>query len=131
VIATLVAFGRAAPAMQHGEIVPRGQDFATVGHLYRSIEAGIKHLADQATLRRLAARVQPLGPLPAIETRSEAGTDDRAAARALDLIDAAISADFNTAKLLAAFQDARIRAELDARGVQVTDTAEGPAWQLR
>ena len=25
----------------------------------------------------------------------------------------------------------QIRAELDARGVQVTDTPEGPAWQLR
>jgi CDGSH-type Zn-finger protein/truncated hemoglobin YjbI len=41
----MAAFGRAAPAMTQGEIVPRGQDFATVGHLYRSIEAGIKHLA--------------------------------------------------------------------------------------
>ncbi|MGH3202615.1 MAG: ferritin-like domain-containing protein, partial [Streptosporangiaceae bacterium] len=43
----MAAFGRAAPAMTQGEIVPRGQDFATVGHLYRSIEAGIKHLADK------------------------------------------------------------------------------------
>jgi cysteinyl-tRNA synthetase len=25
----------------------------------------------------------------------------------------------------------QIRAELDARGVQVTDTSEGPSWQLR
>ena len=159
--------------------------------------------AAQATLRRLTARAQPLRPLPAIETLSEASTtEDPAAARALDLIDAAISADFNTAKLLAALQDAlrdpeitpdglrtvtaaadallglglatldpadldqraaasdltederhdidqlvadrtqarkerdwaradQIRAELDARGVQVTDTPEGPAWQLR
>jgi hypothetical protein len=31
--------------MQAGDIVPRGQDFATIGHLYRSIEAGIAHLA--------------------------------------------------------------------------------------
>src|SRR6266700_2170679 len=45
--AGMAAFHRAAPAMQHGEIVPRGQDFATVGHLYRSIEAGIAHLADK------------------------------------------------------------------------------------
>jgi cysteinyl-tRNA synthetase len=164
--------------------------------------------AAQATLRRLAARIHSLRPLRPIETLAEASTiaqagpDDRAAARALDLIDAAISADFNTPKLLAAFQDAlrdpeitpdglrtvaaaadallglglatldpadledrraiedlaeeerdaierlvadrtqareerdwaradQIRAELDARGVQVTDTAEGPAWQLR
>ncbi|MGH3257461.1 MAG: ferritin-like domain-containing protein, partial [Streptosporangiaceae bacterium] len=43
----MAAFGRAIPAMQPGEIVARGQDFATVGHLYRSIEAGIAHLADK------------------------------------------------------------------------------------
>ena len=41
----LAAFNRAVPAVQAGDIVPRGQDFATVGHLYRSIEAGIAHLA--------------------------------------------------------------------------------------
>ena len=43
----LAAFNRATPAMQAGDIVPRGQDFATVGHLYRSIEAGIEHLAQK------------------------------------------------------------------------------------
>src|SRR5690242_18118924 len=43
----LAAFNRATPAMQAGDIVPRGQDFATVGHLYRSIEAGIEHLAEK------------------------------------------------------------------------------------
>jgi hypothetical protein len=43
----LAAMGRAAPHMQPGEIVPRLQDFATVGHLYRSIEAGVRHLADK------------------------------------------------------------------------------------
>jgi CDGSH-type Zn-finger protein/truncated hemoglobin YjbI len=43
----MAAFGRARPAMQPGEIVARGQDFATVGHMYRSIEAGIAHLADK------------------------------------------------------------------------------------
>jgi len=177
--------------------------FLLGGH-YRSqldfTTAGID--AAQATLRRLAVRVQPLRPLPAIETLDATQTDDPAAARALDLIDAAISADFNTPRLLAAFQDAlrdpeitpdglrtvaaaadallglglatldpadledrraiedlneeerdaierlvadrtqareerdwaradQIRAELDARGVQVTDTPEGPAWQLR
>jgi hypothetical protein len=37
----------AAPNMEPGEIVPRLQDFATVGHLYRSIEAGVRHLADK------------------------------------------------------------------------------------
>ena len=49
----MAAFGRATPAMQQGEIVPRSQDFKTVGHLYRSIEAGIAHLADKFGERRL------------------------------------------------------------------------------
>ncbi|MFY9670997.1 MAG: ferritin-like protein, partial [Trebonia sp.] len=43
----LAAFSRAAPAMRPGDIAPHGQDFATVGHLYRSIEAGIEHLAQK------------------------------------------------------------------------------------
>ena len=43
----LAAYGRAAPAMRSGDIAPHGQDFATVGHLYRSIEAGIEHLAQK------------------------------------------------------------------------------------
>jgi hypothetical protein len=43
----LAAMGRAAPKMDADEIVPRLQDFATVGHLYRSIEAGVRHLADK------------------------------------------------------------------------------------
>src|SRR5215470_11438469 len=33
---------RATPAIQPGDIVPQLQDFATVGHLYRSIEEGIR-----------------------------------------------------------------------------------------
>ena len=37
--------GMPPPAMRPDEIVPRGQDFATVGHLYRSIEAGLARLA--------------------------------------------------------------------------------------
>ncbi len=43
----LAAFGRAEPLMEAGDIVPRGQDFKTVGHLYRSIEAGFRHLVDR------------------------------------------------------------------------------------
>jgi cysteinyl-tRNA synthetase len=160
--------------------------------------------AAQATLRRLAARVQPLRPLPAVETLQAAASlaCDPAAAGALDQIDAAIAADFSTPRLLAALQDAlrdpditpdglrtvttaadallglglaaldpadleqrrsagdlstgerhaierlvadraqarrehdwaradQIRAELDALGVQLTDTPEGPVWHLR
>jgi CDGSH-type Zn-finger protein/truncated hemoglobin YjbI len=43
----LAAAGRAVPLMNERDIVPRLQDFATVGHLYRSIEAGLAHLADK------------------------------------------------------------------------------------
>src|SRR5580700_2135443 len=43
--AGLSAVGRAQPHLTERDIVPRGQDFATVGHLYRSIEHGFAHLA--------------------------------------------------------------------------------------
>ena len=49
----MAAYGRAIPAMTEGEIVPRSQDFKTVGHLYRSIEAGFAHLAAKFGERRL------------------------------------------------------------------------------
>ncbi|HEV3128587.1 MAG TPA: ferritin-like protein, partial [Solirubrobacteraceae bacterium] len=41
------AMEQARPFMAEGDIVPRGQDFATVGHLYRSIEHGFAHLAEK------------------------------------------------------------------------------------
>jgi len=161
--------------------------------------------AAQATLRRLAARIQPLRPLPSAGTLAEAVAAtprDPAAARLLDTIDAAVAADLSTPKILAALQDAlrepaltpdgqrtvvaaadallglglaaldpaglerrravgeldeeerraieelvadrtqarqqrdwtradQIRAQLDELGVQVTDTPDGPLWQLR
>ena len=37
----------AVPLMSERDIVPQPQDFATVGHLYRSIENGFRHLADK------------------------------------------------------------------------------------
>ncbi len=43
----------AVPLMAKPDIVPRGQDFATVGHLYRSIEDGIAHLAEKFGERNL------------------------------------------------------------------------------
>jgi CDGSH-type Zn-finger protein/truncated hemoglobin YjbI len=43
----LAAVGRAEPLMAEHDIVPRLQDFATVGHLYRSIEAGLARLAEK------------------------------------------------------------------------------------
>jgi CDGSH-type Zn-finger protein/truncated hemoglobin YjbI len=45
--AGLAAVAGAVPVMSERDIVPRGQDFATVGHLYRSIEAGLARLVDK------------------------------------------------------------------------------------
>jgi cysteinyl-tRNA synthetase len=64
--------------------------------------------AAQATLRRLIARVEPLRPLPVLETWADAealaGNDPEAKAY-LDQIDAAISADLATPKILASLQE--------------------------
>src|SRR5262245_42579015 len=43
----------AVPLMAEGDIVPQPQDFATLGHLYRSIEHGIDHLAAKFGERNL------------------------------------------------------------------------------
>jgi hypothetical protein len=43
----LDAVSGAVPVMSEDEIVPRLQDFATVGHLYRSIESGFGHLVEK------------------------------------------------------------------------------------
>jgi hypothetical protein len=51
--------------MSDDEIVPRLQDFATVGHLYRSIEAGFRHLVDKLGEQRLF-----VGPPEAQVTRA-------------------------------------------------------------
>jgi len=37
----------AMPLLAEGDIVPQAQDFATVGHLYRSIEQGLTRLAEK------------------------------------------------------------------------------------
>ena len=48
------ALRRAAPApVGPGELAPRPQDFATIGHLYRAIEAGFRRLADRYGEARL------------------------------------------------------------------------------
>jgi hypothetical protein len=43
----LAAVDEAVPIMGEEEIVPRLQEFATVGHLYRSIESGFGHLVEK------------------------------------------------------------------------------------
>src|SRR5215217_2132348 len=45
--------GPPIPPMTPEEIIPRGQEFATVGHLYRSIEQGFASLADRLGEDRL------------------------------------------------------------------------------
>jgi Ferritin-like len=53
----------AVPLIAEHDIVPQPQDFATVGHLYRSIEHGIDHLAEKFGERNLF-----VGPHPAQAT---------------------------------------------------------------
>jgi hypothetical protein len=78
----------AAPLMAEGEIVPHVQDFSTVGHLYRSIERGLAHLAEKFGERNLF-----VGPPRAQATSTHfhwpelvAVTDLATAQRALDTI---------------------------------------------
>ena len=78
----------AVPLMAEGEIVPQLQDFATVGHLYRSIEHGIAHLAEKFGERGLF-----VGPPRAQATSANfhwpelvAVTDVESAQRAIDTI---------------------------------------------
>ena len=84
----LAATERSAPQMEEGEIVPRLQDFATVGHLYRSIEEGIKHLSSKYGERWLF-----VGPPNAQANRDHFGwpalvevVDAASAQRAIDTI---------------------------------------------
>jgi Ferritin-like len=78
----------AVPLIAESDIVPQPQDFATIGHLYRSIEHGLAHLADKFGERNLF-----VGPPRAQATSSDfhwpelvAVTDLASAQRALDTI---------------------------------------------
>jgi ferritin-like protein len=78
----------AVPLTAEGDIVPQLQDFATIGHLYRSIEQGLAHLADKFGERHLF-----VGPPRAQATSADfrwpelvAVTDLASAQRALDTI---------------------------------------------
>ena len=78
----------AVPLMAEGDIVPQLQDFATIGHLYRSIEQGLEHLADKFGERNLF-----VGPPRAQATSTDfqwpelvAVTDPASAQQALDTI---------------------------------------------
>lgn len=73
--------------------------------------------ATTATLRRLVARVASLRPWPVIQTLAQADAalpaEHAAARKIVEQIDAAISADLNTAQLLAVMQDALREPGLD------------------
>ena len=78
----------AQPLMAEADIVPQMQDFATIGHLYRSIEQGLSHLADKFGERHLF-----VGPPRAQTTSTDfrwpelvAVTDLASAQRAIDTI---------------------------------------------
>src|SRR5689334_7392469 len=78
----------AVPLVDEGDIVPQLQDFATVGHLYRSIEQGVAHLAEKFGERNLF-----VGPPRAQATSTNfrwpelvAVTDVASAQQALDTI---------------------------------------------
>jgi len=92
--------------------------------------------AAQATLRRLIARVAPLRPLPRVETLDEAraladGTGDQAALAYVEAIDAAITNDLATPRLLATLQDALRDPEVSTAGLRVVVAAADALLGLR
>ena len=80
--------GPALPIMGPADIVPWGQEFHTVGHLYRSIQAGIDNLAAKLGEQQLF-----IGPAEAQATPESFGwqqliaiTDAASASRSIDAI---------------------------------------------
>jgi cysteinyl-tRNA synthetase len=119
--------------------------FLLGGHYRSQLDFTTEALdAAQATLRRLVARLQPLRPLPAADTLSAAaglmagaaaagpaGQHTSAAARALDLMDAAIAADLNTPKVLAVLQDALRDPAITPDGLRAVTAAADALLGLR
>jgi len=88
--------------------------------------------AAQATLRRLTGRVEALRPLPAVETleqalallpRDQGAVADKAAAAYLEEIDAAISADLATPRILATLQESLRDPDISTEGLRVVVAA--------
>ena len=88
--------------------------------------------AAQATLRRLTGRVEGLRPLPAVETleqalallpRDQGAVADKAAAAYLEQIDAAISADLATPRVLATLQESLRDPDITTEGLRVVVAA--------
>ena len=78
----------AVPLMAERDIVPQPQDFATVGHLYRSIELGFAHLAEKFGEQNLFVGPPRAQAIPANFGWPElvAVTDLASAQRAIDTI---------------------------------------------
>jgi cysteinyl-tRNA synthetase len=110
--------------------------FLLGGH-YRSQLDFTTHAMDaaQATLRRLVGRVEALRPLPAPETYEQARAllppEDKVAAAYLDQLDAAISADLATPKVLAALQESLRDADITTAGLSVVVGAADALLGLR
>ena len=94
--------------------------FLLGGHYRSQLDFTLEAVeAAQATLRRLVARVEPLRPLPSVTTLGEAEAlagDDPAAKAYLDQVDAAISADLATPKILASLQESLRDGSLSENG---------------
>jgi cysteinyl-tRNA synthetase len=89
----------------------------------------------QATLRRLVARIAPLRPLPEAETyqaaRSLAEKADETALGYVEAIDAAISNDLATPRLLAILQEALRDPDISTEGLRVVVAAVDALLGLR
>jgi cysteinyl-tRNA synthetase len=110
--------------------------FMLGGH-YRSQLDFTTHAIDsaQATLRRLVSRVEGLRPLPAAETfeaaRALLPPEDKVAEAYLDQVDAAISADLATPKILATLQESLRDADITTAGLRVVVAAADALLGLR
>jgi cysteinyl-tRNA synthetase len=96
--------------------------------------------AAQATVRRLVARIEPLRPLPQAHTLRAAlalladdgaGDRDKTAAAYVEQLDAAISADLATPKILAALQESLRDPDISADGLRVVVAAADALLGLR
>jgi cysteinyl-tRNA synthetase len=112
--------------------------FLLGGHYRSQLDFSMEAVdAAQATLRRLVARVGPLRPLPVAETLQAAQAllaacdGDKAAAAYVDQLDAAISADLATPKILAALQDSLRDPDIGTAGLRVVVAAADALLGLR
>jgi cysteinyl-tRNA synthetase len=93
----------------------------------------------QTTLRRLVTRIEPLRPLPPIESYEQARaaltnhgeSADKAAVAYLDQIDEAISLDLATPRLLACLQESLRDPEITPAGLRVIVAAADALLGLR